>query len=110
MTAPAALAAPPMLPGPPIFGHALQFLKDPIALLKRGLEEKGPILSFRLGNKSAVAVFGPENNRFFFDQTDKLLSIREGYPFFIKMFSEGTSFFAEPAEYKEQRSLVVPHR
>src|SRR3954454_8883092 len=102
------LPSPPALSGPPFVGHAIQFLKDPVTLLARGLTEKGRIFSFRLGNKSAVALLGPEHNRFFFEQTDKLLSIREAYPFFIKMFHERLYFFAEPEEYKQQRAVILP--
>jgi sterol 14alpha-demethylase len=105
---PSELPSPPQLAGPPVVGHALQFMKEPLSLLKRGLDDKGHIFSFRLANKTAVALLGPEHNRFFFEQTDKLLSIREAYPFFIRMFHERAYFFAEPAEYKEQRSIIIP--
>ena len=85
-----------------------QFLRDPIPLLERGYQEHGAVFSLRLGAKPAVILLGPENNRFFFTQTDKLLSIREGYPFFIKMFHERFYFFAEFEEYLEQRAILLP--
>ena len=103
------LALPPTVSGSaPVVGHALQFLRDPIPLLERGYQEHGAVFSLRLGNKPAVILLGPENNRFFFAETDKLLSIREGYPFFIKMFHERFYFFAEFEEYLEQRAIVLP--
>jgi sterol 14-demethylase len=102
------LPLPPALPGPPLVGHALQFLRDPVTLFRQGLQQKGRIFSFRLGNKNAVALLGPEHHRFFFEQTDKLLSIREAYPFFIKLFHERLYFFAEPEEYKQQRAVILP--
>jgi sterol 14alpha-demethylase len=108
LTIAAPLSAPPGLDGPPVVGHALQFMKNPVALIQRGLAEKGPIFSLRMGNKPAVVVLGPDSNRFFFEQTDKLLSIREAYPFFRKMFHERLYFFADPPEYKEQRAILLP--
>ena len=102
------VSLPPTLPGSPLLGNALQFLRDPISLLKRGQREYGNIFSFRLGNQPAVALVGPEYSRFFFEQTDKLLSMRGAYPFFISMFSEQTYFFAKPEEYREQRNIILP--
>lgn len=104
----ASASLPPAISGAPLLGNALEFLRDPISLLKRGQEEHGNIFSFRLGNQPAVALLGPEYSRFFFEQTDKLLSIRSAYPFFISMFNERTYFFAEPEEYKEQRNIILP--
>ncbi len=104
-----ALSLPPTVSGStPVIGHALQFLRDPIPLLERGYQEHGSVFSLRLGTKPAVILLGPENNRFFFAETDKLLSIREGYPFFIKMFHERFYFFAEFEEYLEQRAIILP--
>ena len=103
------LSLPPTVSGStPMVGHALQFLKDPIPLLDRGYQEHGAVFSLRLGTKPAVILLGPENNRFFFTETDKLLSIREAYPFFIKMFHERFYIFAEFEEYLEQRAIVLP--
>ncbi|MDF5756244.1 cytochrome P450 [Spongiactinospora sp. TRM90649] len=99
---------PPSVPGHPILGNALQFMRDPVALLRQGAEEHGRVFSVRLGNKPAVVLLGPEHTRFFFEETDKLLSIREAYPFFRKMFHENLYFFADPPEYKEQRKILIP--
>ena len=100
---------PPMASGHvPALGHAVQFLRDPIPLIERGYNEHGAIFSLQLGNKTAIVLVGPENNRFFFSETDKLLSIREGYPFFIKMFHERFYFFAEFEEYLAQRAIIMP--
>ncbi len=102
-------AFPPMASGGiPVLGHAFQFLRDPTALMERGYHEHGSIFSLRLGLKRAVILLGPENNRFFFSETDKLLSIREGYPFFLKMFHERFYFFAEFEKYLEQRAIIMP--
>ncbi len=53
-------------------------------------------------------MLGPENNRFFFRETDKLLSIREGDPLFIKIFHERFYRFAEFEEHPEQRAIIMP--
>ena len=87
---------PPMASGGlPVLGHALQFLRNPTALMEQGYHEHGPVFSLQLATRRAVVLLGPENNRFFFSETDKLLSIRESYPFFIKMFHERFYLLAE---------------
>lgn len=53
-------------------------------------------------------MLGPEHNRFFFEETDKLLSIRESMPFFLKMFSPDFYSFAEMDEYLRQRAVIMP--
>ncbi len=100
---------PPMASGGiPVLGHMFQFLRDPTALMERGYHEHGPVFALKLANRRAVVLLGPENNHFFFSETDKLLSIREGYPFFVKMFHKRFYIFAEFAEYLEQRAIIMP--
>jgi len=100
---------PPMASGGiPVLGHMFQFLRDPTALMERGYHEHGPVFALKLANRRAVVLLGPENNHFFFSETDKLLSIREGYPFFVKMFHKRFYIFAEFEEYLEQRAIIMP--
>jgi sterol 14alpha-demethylase len=102
-------APPPILDGgEPFLGHLRQFFKDPVALLKRGYAEKGSIFSLNIGGRRMNVMLGPDNNRFFFEETDKLLSIRESMPFFIKMFSPDFYSFAEMDEYLRQRAVIMP--
>jgi sterol 14-demethylase len=98
----------PLLPGLPILGNALEFLKEPLDVIERGHKSLGNVFRFRLGNRDVVMGLGPENAQTVFEETDRLLSIREAYPFFTRMFNEQLYFFAEPAGYKEQRELILP--
>ena len=71
-----AMQPPAMRGGVPFLGHLTDFFKDPVGLLRRGYQEHGPIYSFRMGGRNLVVMLGPDNNRFVFQETDKLLSIR----------------------------------
>ncbi len=100
---------PPMLGGgAPLLGHMLKFFRDPVALLKRGYEENGDIFRLNIAGRPLNVMLGPDNNRFFFEETDKLLSIRESMPFFLKMFSPEFYNFAEMDEYLRQRAIIMP--
>jgi sterol 14-demethylase len=100
--------APRVSGGLPGVGHGAEFLRDPIALLERGYREQGRVFSLRMGPRPAVVLLGPEHHEFFFRETDRRLSIRTAYPFFVRMFDERFYFFAGMDEYQRQRALVVP--
>lgn len=104
-----ATATFPMLDGAaPLVGHLMQFFRDPVEVLKRGYTTKGRLFSFSILGRRMNVMLGPEHNRFFFEETDKLLSIRESMPFFLKMFSPDFYSFAEMEEYLRQRAVVMP--
>lgn len=95
---------PPMLSGPPLIGHALAFQRDRTALIQRGLREVGPLFGLRLGPKRAAVVLGPEHHEVFFAETDKALSIEQGYAFLKPLFG-ATTLAAPPEVYERQRPV-----
>jgi sterol 14-demethylase len=99
---------PPELSGLPVLGNALEFYKDPVSLFKRGYKTFGPIFTIHLARQPAVVLIGPEYNRFFFEQTDHILSMKEAYRFLIPMFGKRTFFVAGHQEYLEQRNMMLP--
>lgn len=102
------IQTPPVLPGLPGLGNALEFKRDPYGLFKRGYETLGPIFTIHLGRKPAVVLVGPDNMKFFFENTDKALSMREVYQFLIPMFGKDIFFAAGHETYKEQRNIMLP--
>lgn len=99
---------PPALPGLPLIGNALDFRKNPVALLRRGYDTCGAVFSIRLGPMPAVVIIGPENHRFFFTETDKTLSMSDVYQAFVPIFGAGFTLAAASDEYKEQRAILAP--
>lgn len=100
--------APAMSGANPVLGHTLEFVRDPVAFLHRGLQEHGDVFRCRLGARWYVVALGPEHQRFFFRETDKLLSIRDSYRFFPRMFRSDFFFFAPYDDYLKQRGVVLP--
>ena len=104
-----ASSALPLLDGSvPFLGHVGEFFRDPVAVLKRGYKSKGRMFAFQILGRRMNVMLGPEHNKFFFEETDKLLSIRESMPFFIKMFSPKFYSFADMDEYLRQRAIIMP--
>ncbi|MBL0001589.1 MAG: cytochrome P450 [Sphingomonadales bacterium] len=99
---------PPIDGGTPVLGHLLPFFRDPVSVLRQGYQSRGKLFSFNILGRTMNVMLGPEHNRFFFEETDKLLSIRESMPFFLKMFSPDFYSFAEMDEYLRQRAVIMP--
>jgi sterol 14-demethylase len=103
-----ALRTPPVLSGGlPLLGHLLEFQKNPVALMRRGLKEIGMVFTIKLGPKNVAVVIGPEHNTLVFNETDKKLSIRDAYSFLVAMFGK-VIFTAEEKEYQHQRAEIAP--
>ncbi|WP_249123867.1 cytochrome P450 [Saccharopolyspora erythraea] len=101
--------SPPMLSGArPLVGHAGEFIRNPVAMAERSYAECGEAFSIRIPGRTAHMFIGSEHNRFFFSETDRGLSIRTAYPFFVRMFDPAFYFFAGNDEYRRQRALVLP--
>jgi sterol 14alpha-demethylase len=96
---------PPELPGLPFVGHALEFQKDYVALLRRGYRSLGSVFTIKLGTRPAVVMIGPEYHKFFFQETDKSLSMHKTYAFLRAAFGE-VAFVASPEVYQEQRPIL----
>lgn len=98
---------PPLVSGAlPGLGHALEFRSDRTALMRRGFEEHGNIFAIKLANQNVAVLIGPDNQRFFFMETDKALGIQEPYRFLRAMFGE-MLFLAPHEVYLDQRTVVM---
>lgn len=96
---------PPVLPGLPLLGNALEFQKDRLALFRRGYETLGPVFGLRIGTKPAAVLIGPEYHQIFFMETDKKLSMHKTYKFLQAIFGN-IAFTASPETYLEQRPIL----
>lgn len=96
---------PPRLPGFPLIGNVIAFAKDRHALLREGPRGFGPVFSFRLGPKPVAVLLGAEYHQFFFQETDKALSIEKPYENLAALFGK-VAFLAPPDAYQEQRPIL----
>lgn len=99
------LSLPPELPGAPLLGHVMPFMKDRQALIRRGYRQLGPIFTLRLGPRPVVVMIGPEYHQFFFMQTDQSLAIDKPYETLKALFGE-VAFLASKEVYQEQRPIL----
>jgi sterol 14-demethylase len=102
------LRSPPMLPGLPLLGNALDFRRDPLGLFRRGHEKIGPVFGIKLAFQPAAVLVGAERIRFFFEKTDASLSMSEIYQFLVPIVGGKVLFTASPEEYDEQKRIMMP--
>jgi sterol 14-demethylase len=97
---------PPSLNGWPLVGNFPEYMRDHVALLRRGYARLGPVFALRLGPQRAVMLVGPEFNRFFFTQADKLLSVPEVYRFVVPMFGPVLNAAVDRVVRRSQLALL----
>lgn len=102
------MTLPPLLPGLPLLGNALQFRNDPLGLFRSGYQKFGPVFGIKLAFQPAVVLVGSERIRFFFEQTDAELSMSEVYQFLVPIVGGKVLFTASPEEYAEQKRIMLP--
>lgn len=95
---------PPQLPGMPLIGNTLEFIKDRQGLLQSGFEALGPVFTVKLLNRKAVVLIGPEYQQMFFTETDKKLSLHKTYRYLKAAFGE-VAFVVSPERYYQQRPI-----
>lgn len=68
---------PPILPGLPVLGNALDLAQDVLQCLIRGYRTVGPIFRMRALNQTFTAIAGPEANLFFAREQGRHLRSKE---------------------------------
>ncbi|HEY1338128.1 MAG TPA: cytochrome P450 [Bryobacteraceae bacterium] len=102
------MSIPRLAGGLPLLGHALEFWKNPVDLLRRGRDLHGELFSFRLVGKTVHVLTEPGGNEAFFRAPDDQLSAREAYRFTIPMFGKGVAYDVSPELMDEQIGLIIP--
>jgi len=100
---------PPELDGGlPLVGHALEFYRNPVALLRRGREQFGDVFCLRLAGKRVAVFTGPKANAAFFKAPEDQLSAKDAYRFTVPIFGKGIVYDATPEVMSEQMEFIIP--
>ncbi|MEM8859398.1 MAG: cytochrome P450 [Chloroflexota bacterium] len=100
------LNTPPMLSkGLPFLGHALEFRNDLDQVCQRGYEEHKGMFAIKLLGANVAVINGPDLNKFFYTQTDKMLNIGMVYDNLKSAIGEAI-FIGTREQYTNQRPLL----
>ena len=103
------MALAPEIPGAwPGLGHALEFRRDPVGLLRRGRAELGDVFALRLPATRVTVCAGPEPHGVVFNAPEDVLSVREVYRFTVPIFGDGVVYDVPPEVLDEQMGFVLP--
>lgn len=102
-------ARPPVLSGAkPLIGHTLEFVNNPLELLRRANREQGEIAEIRVANKHMVAMFGPDAHEAVFRAPDTVLDPRDAYALMTPIFGDGLVYDAPVDKMGEQLKMLLP--
>jgi sterol 14-demethylase len=103
------MTLPPELPGGlPWLGHAIEFRRNPVALLRRGRARFGDVFSFRLPGARVAVLSGPDAHAAYFAAPETVLSAREVYQFTVPIFGNGVVYDVVPEVLDEQMGFLFP--
>lgn len=94
--------------GEPLLGHARILARDPLAVLVSWMEEHGPVVRFRVGQREAHAVFGPEPIRRVLSDPDGIYGKQtHGYRT-LRLFVGDGLLTSEGPKWVAQRRVLSP--
>jgi sterol 14-demethylase len=92
----------------PVLGYALEFARNPVALIERGRRAFGDVFAMPLTGRRVMVLTGLAGNEAFFRAPDTQLTQREVYQFMVPVFGPGVAYDCEPALMEEQLGFVMP--
>lgn len=100
---------PPKMPGAlPLFGHMLEFGKNPFEYMMKLRKTLGEIGEFRMFHQQMVLMTGPEANEAFFRAPDSQLDQSQAYKIMTPIFGKGVVFDAPPEKKDQQLKMLMP--
>ncbi|MCW5876575.1 MAG: cytochrome P450 [Anaerolineales bacterium] len=100
------LPTPPMLSGGlPYIGHAIEFYRDPERFFRRGYQAHGNVFGIKLLGQPMAILVGPQEQSFFFKQTDKQLDMEKPYGFLAAIFGK-IAFLGSHDTYQLHRPVL----
>ena len=99
---------PRLAGGLPFLGHAVEFYRDPVGLIRRGRDRYGDIFSLVLFGRRVCVLTGAAGNEAFFRAPDSVLSAKEAYQFTVPIFGKGVAYDASAELMDAQLRMVHP--
>lgn len=92
---------------PKLHVNGLGFFRDPVGVVRTGVDRHGPVFAMRMGPKHAVVIAGPEECREVLAQPESVLPVRPVYQWVKPMFGDVMQA-AEHTRYLHQRAALLP--
>src|SRR5437764_13689159 len=99
---------PRLAGGLPILGHAIEFRRDPVGLIRRGRDLHGDLFTLSLFGMRVHVLTGLAGNAAFFKASDAVLSARDVYQFTVPIFGKGVAYDVSPELMDQQLRMIHP--
>ncbi|KAM3293263.1 hypothetical protein ACQJBY_036687 [Aegilops geniculata] len=94
--------APPTIPGAPVVGGLLRFLRGPIPLIRTEYARLGPVFTVPILTRRITFLIGPDVSAHFFKSNESDMSQQEVYRFNVPTFGPGVVFDVDYQVRQEQ--------
>lgn len=94
--------------GLPIIGHTLEFLKDPVEMLKKAQKEHGELCRMQVANMKFYLFSGTEAHEAYFRAPDEVFDQAPAYGFMTPVFGKGVMYDATREKRSDQLGMMVP--
>ncbi|XBH55264.1 hypothetical protein VPH35_077386 [Triticum aestivum] len=94
--------APPTIPGAPVVGGLLRFLRGPIPLIRAEYARLGPVFTVPILTRRITFLIGPDVSAHFFKSNESDMSQQEVYRFNVPTFGPGVVFDVDYQVRQEQ--------
>ena len=103
------LSKPPKLKGgSPFLGHLMEFQRDPIKTLLRGVQEEGELYRFYIGPAKFVLFSGVDAHDAYFKASEDELDPKSVYQFTVPIFGRGVAYDVPSPLMAEQMGFLFP--
>ncbi len=92
--------------GPPLIGHTLNALRDPVSFLRQRYDQYGPVSWSKQFGITMVQMTGPDANQFVFRNKGELFSNNQGWDFFIGKFFYRGIMLLDFEEHRWHRKIM----
>ncbi|XBH84137.1 hypothetical protein VPH35_072395 [Triticum aestivum] len=93
---------PPTIPGAPVVGGLLRFLRGPIPLIRAEYARLGPVFTVPILTRRITFLIGPDVSAHFFKSNESDMSQQEVYRFNVPTFGPGVVFDVDYQVRQEQ--------
>ena len=100
-------AIPPGAMGPPLLGHTLGLVFDPLSFAQRQTQRYGPVWKTRFFNVPTVALIGAEAQRFVLVDAYRNFLWKEGYGIGYELFGDGLMWL-DGTTHDTHRQMMQP--
>lgn len=103
---PSTLPLPPGKQGPPVIGHTLRYIRDPLALFDEVYAERGPVSWMGATGRRWMCLLGPDASEAVFRNADHAFASGPGWSYLVGPFFDRGLMLLDGEEHHRHRRIM----